>query len=151
MRDRAARIALVGALPPPDLRAAAEAAPVPVEVTGRVAQIAPWFAGSRLLAVPLRMGGGTRLKILEAMAHGLPVVTTSIGCAGLDVEHERDVIVADDPADFARWVDRLLADDELAATIGMQGRETVRRDHDWRAIGDRLEAAVGALRGPRVP
>lgn len=150
LRDRAARIALVGALPPPELRAAAQAAPVPVEVTGRVAQIAPWFAGSRLLAVPLRMGGGTRLKILEAMAHGLPVVTTSIGCAGLDVEHERDVIVADDPADFARWVDRLLADDALAATIGTQARETVRRDHDWRAIGDRLEAAVGALRGPRV-
>lgn len=147
LRHPGARIALVGALPPPALRAAAQAAPVPVEVTGRVDRIGPWFAGSRLLAVPLRMGGGTRLKILEAMAHGLPVVTTSIGCAGIEVEHERDIIVADDPADFARWVDRLLEDDELATRIGSQGRATVQREHDWAAIGDALEAALGALPG----
>jgi polysaccharide biosynthesis protein PslH len=151
LRHPGARIALVGALPPPQLRAAAEAAPVPVEVTGRVDEIGPWFADSRLLAVPLRMGGGTRLKILEAMAHALPVVTTSLGCAGLDVAHGRDVIVADDPGDFARWVDRLLTDDELAAAIGSQGRETVRRDYDWSAIGDALQAAVRALPGPRAP
>ncbi|HWC25061.1 MAG TPA: glycosyltransferase family 4 protein [Solirubrobacteraceae bacterium] len=146
-----ARIALVGALPPPELRAAAAAAPVPVEVTGRVAQIGPWFARSRLLVVPLRIGGGTRLKILEAMAHGLPVVTTSLGCAGLDVEHGRDVIVADDPADIARWVDRLLADDELAGALGARGRETVVRRYDWRTIGDDLDAALAALpaRPPR--
>ncbi|MGH2943013.1 MAG: glycosyltransferase family 4 protein, partial [Solirubrobacteraceae bacterium] len=105
-----ARIALVGALAPRELHAAAAAAPVRVEVTGRVDDVAPWFAGCRMLAVPLRIGGGTRLKIVEAMAHGVPVVTTSLGCAGLDVEHERDVIVADEPAEFARWVDRLLAD-----------------------------------------
>lgn len=145
LRHPGARIALVGALPPAELRAAAKAAPVPVEVTGRVDEIGPWFAGSRLLAVPLRMGGGTRLKILEAMAHGLPVVTTSIGCAGIDVEHERDIVVADDPADFARWVDRLLEDDGLAAAIGSRGRATVRREHDWSAIGDALEAALRAL------
>jgi glycosyltransferase involved in cell wall biosynthesis len=150
LRHPAARIALVGALPPPQLRAAAQAAPVPVEVTGRVERIEPWFAAGRLLAVPLRMGGGTRLKILEAMAHGLPVVTTSIGCAGLDVEHERDLIVADDAAEFARWVDRLLEDDELVAAIGARGRAAVRRDHDWSAIGDPLEAALRTLPGPRA-
>lgn len=148
LRHPGARIALVGALPPPALRAAAQAAAVPVEVTGRVEEIGPWFAGSRMLAVPLRMGGGTRLKILEAMAHGLPVVTSSIGCAGIDVEHERDIVVADDPADFARWIDRLLEDDELAASIGSQGRATVQREHDWTAIGDALEAALRSLPGP---
>lgn len=141
------RIALVGALPPPELRAAAAAAPVPVEVTGRVAEIAPWFAASRVLVVPLRFGGGTRLKILEAMAHGVPVVTTSLGCAGLDVEHERDIVVADDHAEFARWVDRLLADDELARAIGMGGRATVVSRYDWRTIGDALEPALRALPG----
>jgi glycosyltransferase involved in cell wall biosynthesis len=140
-----ARIALVGALPPPELRARAAAAAVPVEVTGRVEQIAPWFRSSRLLAVPLRIGGGTRLKILEAMAHGLPVVTTSIGCAGLDVEHERDVLIADDPMQFARHVDRLLADDELAAGLARRARETVQRAYDWRSIGDALERAVTDL------
>lgn len=144
-----ARIALVGALPPRELRTAAAAAPVPVEVTGRVAEIAPWFAGSRLLVVPLRIGGGTRLKILEAMAHGLPVVTTSLGCAGLDVEHERDIIVADDHAELARWIDRLLADDALASDIGRRGRETVQRHYDWSTIGGALEAALTTLPGPR--
>jgi glycosyltransferase involved in cell wall biosynthesis len=137
------RIALVGSLPPARLRAAAAAAPVPVQVTGRVEQIAPWFRSSRLLAVPLRIGGGTRLKILEAMAHGLPVVTTSIGCAGLDVVHERDVLIADDPASFARCVDRLLGDDALAAAIARRARQTVQERYDWRAIGDALERALG--------
>ncbi len=150
LRHPRARIALVGALPPAELRAAAAAAPVPVEVTGRVAQIAPWFAASRLLVVPLRIGGGTRLKILEAMAHGLPVVTTSLGCAGLDVEHERDIIVADDPDEMARWVDRLLADETLAHAIGLRGRETVQRRYDWATIGDALEAALGTLPAARA-
>ncbi len=137
-----ARIALVGALPPPELRAAAQAASLPVEVTGRVEEIAPWFRSSRLLAVPLRIGGGTRLKILEAMAHGLPVVTTAIGCAGLDVEHERDVLIADDPGEFARCVDRLLADDALASGLARRARRTVEERYDWAAIGDELERAV---------
>jgi len=140
-----ARIALVGSLPPPQLRAAAQAAPVPVQVTGRVEEIAPWFRASRLLAVPLRIGGGTRLKIVEAMAHGLPVVTTSIGCAGLDVVHERDVLIADDPVAFARCVDRLLADDDLAAALAHRARRTVQERYDWRAIGDALERALGDL------
>jgi glycosyltransferase involved in cell wall biosynthesis len=145
LTQRGVRIALVGSLPPPRLRAAAAAAPVPVEVTGRVDQIAPWFRSSRLLAVPLRIGGGTRLKILEAMAHGLPVVTTSIGCAGLDVVHERDVLIADDPAAFARCVDRLLADDGLAAAMARRARQTVQERYDWRAIGDALERALSDL------
>jgi polysaccharide biosynthesis protein PslH len=144
------RIALVGALPPARLRAAAAAAPVAVEVTGRVAQIAPWFEASRLLAVSLRIGGGTRLKILEAMAHGLPVVTTSIGCAGLDVQHGRDVLIADDPGQFASWVDRLLADDALARDLAQRARQTVERCYDWRAIGavlDRAASEVPARQG----
>lgn len=140
-----ARIALVGALPPPVLHASAAAAPVPVEVTGRVDDIAPWFDSSRLLAVPLRVGGGTRLKIVEAMAHGLPVVTTSLGCAGLDVEHEHDVLIADDHAQFAHYVDRLLADDELAARLARNARLTVEQRYDWARIGDCLQEAVTAL------
>lgn len=145
LRHPGARIALVGADPPPELRVAAAAAALPVEVTGRVADIAAWWRSSRVLAVPLRIGGGTRLKIIEAMAHGLPVVTTSLGCEGLDVEHEHDIVVADDPAQFARWVDRLLGDDELAARLALAGRETVQGRYDWRTIGDALERALRAL------
>jgi polysaccharide biosynthesis protein PslH len=140
-----ARIALVGADPPAELRAAAAAAPLPVEVTGRVPDIAEWWRSSRVLAVPLRIGGGTRLKILEAMAHGLPVVTTSLGCEGLHVEHGRDLVVADDPAGFARWIDRLLDDDELAGRLAAQGRATVLERYDWSAIGDCLQEALQKL------
>lgn len=138
-----AHVALVGALPPPELRAAAAAARLPVQVTGRVEEIAPWFRLSRLLAVPLRIGGGTRFKIIEAMAHGLPVVTSTLGCAGLDVEHERDVLIADDPAQFAACVDRLLADDDLVRDLARRARQTVEERYDWRAIGSVLERAVG--------
>ncbi|MGH2917870.1 MAG: glycosyltransferase, partial [Solirubrobacteraceae bacterium] len=124
----------------------AAAAPVPVQVAGRVAQIADWWHSSRLLAVPLRIGGGTRLKILEALAYGVPVVTTSLGCEGLDVEHGHDLLVADDPAEFARWVDRLLGDDELASRLSANGRQTVQRRYDWRTIGASLDGALRRLR-----
>lgn len=146
-----AQIALVGALPPPELHEAAAAAPVPVRVAGRVDDIAEWWRSSRVLAVPLRIGGGTRLKILEAMAHGLPVVTTSLGCEGLDVEHGRDLVIADDPADFATWVDRLLGDDALAEKLSAGGRATVERHYDWRMIGSALETALRALPAQREP
>lgn len=151
LRHPHAHVALVGALPPPELFAAAAAAALPVEVTGRVEQIAPWFRSSRLLAVPLRIGGGTRLKIIEAMAHGLPVVTSTLGCAGLDVEHERDVLIADDPAQFAACVDRLLGDDDLARSLARRARETVEAHYDWRAIGDVLERAVSDVAGRQGP
>lgn len=140
------RIALVGAGPPSELRAAAAAAPLPVEVTGRVADITEYWRSSRVLAVPLRIGGGTRLKILEAMAHGLPVVTTSLGCEGLDVEAGRDLLVADDPATFAESIDRLLADDELAGRLAECGRTTVLHRYGWSTIGDCLDVALAAAR-----
>ncbi len=80
-----------------------------------------------------------------AVAHGLPVVTTSLGCEGLDVEHGRDLVIADDPADFASWVDRLLGDDALAEKLSAGGRATVERHYDWRMIGSALETALRAL------
>ncbi len=144
LRHPGARIALVGADPPPELRDAAAAAPVPVEVVGRAEDITAWWRSSRVLAVPLRIGGGTRLKILEALAHGLPVVTTSLGCEGLDVQDGRDLLVADGAAAFASAIDRVLGDDELARGLSAHGRETVRRRYDWRTIGGVLD---GALRG----
>jgi len=60
-----------------------------------------------------------------------------------ELEHERDVLVADHPRDFAGWIDRLLEDDELCARLGANGRRTVERHYDWKAIGDRLDAALG--------
>ena len=81
-----------------------------VLITGKVKDVGPYYGGSRVVVVPLRAGGGTRLKVLEAMALGRAVVTTSLGCEGLDVEDQRHVMVADGPAEFADRVVRLLGD-----------------------------------------
>ena len=114
---RDARVTIVGGSPPPALVEAAARSSLEVEVTGRVPDTAPYFESSRMLVVPLRLGGGTRLKILEAFARGVPVVTTSICCEGIDVVHQREAIVADDPGLLARWIDRLLEDESLCKSL----------------------------------
>lgn len=139
---RDAKLTIVGGSPPPALVEAAARGPLEVEVTGRVPDTAPYFERSRMLVVPLRFGGGTRLKILEALARGVPVVTTSIGCEGIDVVHERDAIVADDPRLLARWIERLLEDDALCASLAGNGRRLAERLYDWEIVGDELEGAL---------
>ena len=111
-------------------------------MTGRVASTEPYFARSRLMVVPLRFGGGSRLKILESFARGVPVLTTAIGGEGLALEHGRDAIVEDDPARFAGWIERLLGDDELCRSLAREGRRTAERRYDWSAIGGRLAEAL---------
>jgi len=140
------QVTVVGADPPRRLYDTVQRSPVPVAVTGYVESTRPYVEGNRLLVVPLRFGGGTRLKILEALAQGLPVISTSIGCAGLGLTHGQDVIVADDPTDFARWIDRLLEDDELCLSLGRAGRRKVEREYDWTRIGSNLHGILSALR-----
>lgn len=142
LRRRDAHVTVVGADPPRQAHHAARTAGLPVELTGRVESTEPYFERCRIIAVPLRFGGGTRLKILEAMARGVPVVTTSLGCEGLGLVAGREAAVADDPASFAAQVDRLLEDDELCRSLARRARELVERRFDWSRIGDRLEAAL---------
>jgi len=87
--------------------------------------------------VPLRIGGGTRLKIYEAMATGKAVVSTTVGAEGLDVHHGRDIILADDPASFAQAVIMLLRDAELRRRYEKAAAGTAAR-YDWPAIGERF-------------
>jgi polysaccharide biosynthesis protein PslH len=145
MARRDASLALVGSNPGPSLRRAAVRSRLEVDVAGFVSSTAPYFERNRLFVVPLRFGGGTRLKILEALARGVPVVTTRVGCEGLRFSHGQELIVADDPADFAAWVDRLLEDDDLCLALARAGRAAVEEHYDWPQIGaafaDVLEAA----------
>ena len=88
--------------------------------------------------MPLRAGGGTRLKILEAMALGRPVVSTPLGCEGLAVENGKHLLVANDAENFAAAVARLLTDRALAACLTREARALVEKDYDWTAIAQRL-------------
>jgi len=138
-------VELVGSNPRRAVASAAARSPVPVQVHGQVPSTEPYFERARLLIVPLRFGGGTRLKILEALARGVPVVSTALGCEGLGLRHERDVIVADSSEALAQWIDRLLEDDELCRRLAHEGRATVEERYDWRRIGQAFEAVVRSV------
>jgi glycosyltransferase involved in cell wall biosynthesis len=107
-----------------------------VHVHPDVPDVAPYLARARAAIVPLRIGSGSRLKVLEAMAAGRPVVSTAIGAGGLTAEPQRDLLVVDDAEAFAQAVVRCLADAELAARLGASGRALVETRYSWGPIGD---------------
>ena len=110
-----------------------------VEVLGAVDDLRPWLARATALVVPLRIGGGTRLKILEAMAAGKAVVSTSLGAEGLDVVRGRDLLVADGAAGLAGEVLRVLDSPDLATRLGGAARIAAQR-YRWSTSVDRLAA-----------
>jgi glycosyltransferase involved in cell wall biosynthesis len=103
-----------------------------ITVTGWVEDVRPYMESSSAYIVPLRIGGGTRLKIFEAMAMEMPVISTSIGAEGLPVRAGRDLLLADDPDSFADSVVRVLTDERLARQLGTQAAATVRDQFNWR-------------------
>jgi len=135
-----ARFLAVGRRPSPALRALAERA-ARVEVTGWVPDIRPYLARAGVIVAPLRMGGGSRLKILEAMAMGRPVVSTTVGAEGLDLEPSRHLLVADNPAAFAEETACLLKAEGFAASIARNGKHVVASHHSWLRLCLRLEHA----------
>ena len=141
-----ARLLVVGRDPPRSVRRLA--GEDGIEVTGFVPSIAPYFARSAAVVVPLLSGGGTRLKVLEAFAARRAVVSTSVGVEGLEVRAGREVLVADDAAGFAAAAIRLLRDRALREELAAAGRAVAEERYDWRVLGERfaavLEAATGA-------
>ncbi len=92
---------VIGARPPQELLACSKA-PAGINVTGYVEDVQPFLQNAGVMIVPLRAGGGMRVKILNALAQGLPIVTTTLGCEGIAVEHGQHVLIADTPGAFAR-------------------------------------------------
>jgi glycosyltransferase involved in cell wall biosynthesis len=135
----AARLRILGRRPPAALLARQGPA---VEIGGFVEDLRPSLAAAAVVIVPLRLGGGTRLKILEAMAMGKPVVSTTLGAEGLDATPGRELLVADDPARFAAEVRRVLDDPALAARLGKAARAFVERRYSWRASARALERCL---------
>lgn len=113
-----------------------------VEVVGRVPDVLPHLAGADLFVAPLRVGGGTRLKILEAFAAGLPVVATSKAVEGLDVENGVHALIADDAVAFARAIFALLDDEDSRERLALAARRLVEEKYDWRRIGAKFAESV---------
>ncbi|MDH4135798.1 MAG: glycosyltransferase family 4 protein [Anaerolineae bacterium] len=107
--------------------------------TGYLDDIRPCIAQSWVSVVPLNIGGGTRLKILEAMALGTPVVSTSKGAEGLEVTPGEDILIADEPTEFADAVLRLLDDQALRAKLAAHGRRLVKERYSWETCAQKLE------------
>jgi sugar transferase (PEP-CTERM/EpsH1 system associated) len=135
-----ATLSIIGRTPTPAVRKLAE---LPgVEVTGRVEDVRPHIARGAVYVVPLRIGGGTRLKIFEAMAMGKAVVSTTIGAEGLPVTSGRDIAIADEPARFAHAVVHLMRDTEARRQIETAARRLVVERYDWSAVATDFEAAL---------
>jgi sugar transferase (PEP-CTERM/EpsH1 system associated) len=116
-----------------------------IEITGTVDYIRPFVHRAAIYVVPLRIGGGTRLKIFEAMAMGKTIVSTTIGAEGLPVRSGRDILIADDPEDFAKSTIKLLRDPIRRAEIGRAARELVERSFSWDAVVQPFEVVLKRL------
>lgn len=128
---------IVGGYPTNSVKQLAK--PGQVEVTGRVKDVRPYLAASTMVVAPLRVGGGTRLKILEALAMEKAIVSTSVGAEGIAIVPGKDVLIADDPQEFARKVVKVLDNEHERKRLGTAGRHLARRQYDWKAIAQRLE------------
>ena len=128
---------IVGRNPPPYLLERNE--PGVIEVIANVPSVVPYAEKCSVSVVPIRVGGGTRLKILVSMALGLPVISTSIGCEGLDLEARSELLKVDDPTHFARRTVELLRDQEWQRSLARAGRLAVEQRYDWQRIFPVLE------------
>lgn len=117
-----------------------------IRVTGTVDDVRPYVHDSHLYVVPLRFGGGSRLKILEAFSMGKPVVSTSLGCEGIECVNGKDLLVADNPADFAASVVRLLNDPKLCNRLTSNARTLAINTYSWSVICNKLIDYYGELR-----
>lgn len=107
-------------------------------VTGFVDDVRPYFREATAYICPIRVGGGTRLKILDALAMGMPLIGTTFACSGISVQDEKHVLLADTPEAFVNQVLRVLAEPALRASLAAQGRDLVCQDYSWRVVGRSL-------------
>jgi glycosyltransferase involved in cell wall biosynthesis len=141
-----AKLLIVGSEPANAVRALAGD---DVQVTGYVNSVVPYYQESGVSVVPLRAGGGTRLKILESMALGRPVVSTVLGCEGLAVTHGENILIADTPADFANQTAQVLNGGKGRQRLIANGRRLVEATYDWQIIAQSLLQVYDEIIGRR--
>ncbi len=138
---------IVGGSPPPQIREYGQRPNV--DVTGYVDDVRPYMEQAKALVVPLYVGSGTRLKILEGLSFGVPTVSTSIGSEGIDVQDGKHILLADTSQEFADKVIRVLADPALQARLRDNGRRLVEQEYSWQAVGKNLGPYLDAARQRR--
>jgi glycosyltransferase involved in cell wall biosynthesis len=116
-----------------------------IEVTGEVPEMGPYFERATAVIAPLRSGGGTRLKILDAFASMRPVVSTRIGAQGLGVQDGEQLLLGDESKDFAQQVVRLLGDADLRSRLSANGRRLIDERYHWRAIAEQYIDVLNAI------
>ena len=136
-------VSIVGGNPAPAVARLAAAGRV--RVTGFVPDVRPFYAAAAAAVVPLRVGGGIRMKILEGLALGVPMISTSLGAEGLGLRPGHDLLIADTPEAFAAAVVTLVRDGALRRRLAAQGRETAVARFSWEAVGATLTALYESL------
>ena len=122
-----------------------------VEAPGHVADVRPWVARAAVYIVPLRVGGGTRLKMVDAMAQGKAIVATRVGAEGIKGDDGRHFVLADEPEAFAREVVRLLRDPAARARLAAEARARAEDTYAWSILGGTLvDAYRGVIAGARA-
>jgi GT2 family glycosyltransferase/glycosyltransferase involved in cell wall biosynthesis len=145
-----ARLTIVGAHPPPAVLALGKRPGI--IVTGFVEDVADYYRTHAILAAPILSGAGVRVKVLEAMAAGVPVVTSTLGAEGIHAAAGRELLIADDPAAFASALVDLLTDSERATRLARSARAVVEQEYDWDVIVGNLERLYyDTLRQKRRP
>jgi glycosyltransferase involved in cell wall biosynthesis len=134
-----ARLLVVGRGVPEALRRLAGPS---VEIAGFVPEMQPWFDRARAVLIPIRSGAGTRLKLLDGLASGRAIVSTTMGAEGVDVRAGEHLLVADDAQAFATATARVLREPGLAERLGPAARRLAETTYDWRMIGARLESVL---------
>ena len=133
------RLTIVGRSPYPSLVELAQR-DSNIAVTGRVDDVRPYMEEATAFIVPIRIGGGTRLKIYEAMAMEKPVISTTVGAEGLNVNDGEELLLADTPEDFAKAAVRVLQEPAFARQLGMKGAQRVREHYGWNKVAEEFNS-----------
>jgi len=131
------RFSIIGNNPPPKLLEIAKK-DERIEILGYVDDVRPFFAKATISVCPLRDGGGTRLKILDAMAMGMPIISTNIGCEGIDVTTGENVLIANTSEDFVECIEKITINYNLRKNLSIFARRTAENKYSWNIIGEKL-------------
>jgi glycosyltransferase involved in cell wall biosynthesis len=139
-------LTVIGKNPPADFSSAAARSGGSIRVTGYIPDLTPYMEQAALMVIPVRAGGGMRVRILEAFARGIPVVTTTLGLEGIDAKPEQDVIVADTANTFSSAVIRLIGDQALQSQLARNGRRLAEAVYDRRIALQKLDLIYGQIK-----